>query len=80
LRLTSKAAFTAAILAVMAGPATARPVPQQPESVSGRSALIQEAGVAEKKAATKSWFKRKGNQTSNWFKRQKNKVEKKLAD
>jgi hypothetical protein len=77
----SKAVLTAALLAIVAGSEVkALPtVVSSAHAVSGPG-LAQEAGLAEKKAATKSWFKRKGHQTAEWFNRQKNKIEKKLAD
>ena len=81
MRLSFKAAATVAVLAIVTSSAAiARPHPVQLTDLTRESNLIEEAGLAQKKAATKAWFKRKGNQTANWFNRQKNKVERKLAD
>ena len=54
--------------------AHAAPLPVQSSFVGNDSAVVP-AGISERKAATKAWFKRKGQQTSNWFQRQKRKLE-----
>jgi hypothetical protein len=81
LRKVSKTALATVFFAIVAGSgAMALPNVVPSAHVVGGPELIHEAGFAERKAATKAWFKRKGNQTANWFNRQKNKIEKKLAD
>lgn len=74
------AAIVAATILMTQSAAVAVPVPAFPPDAAAGTGLVQEASLAQKKAATKAWFKRKGNQTANWFNRQKNKVERKLAD
>lgn len=49
-------------------------LPVQPAVVMTEG-IIHPAGLSERKAATKAWFKRKGHQTANWFQRQKRKLE-----
>jgi hypothetical protein len=82
LRISIATMSAAAFIALAPGsPARALPITvHSAGDAVNRPSVVQQAGVSQRKAATKAWFKRKGNQTANWFSRQKNKVEKKLAD
>jgi hypothetical protein len=75
LRTLAKIAAAAAFGVTQAvSAAHAAPLPVQSSFVGNDSAVVP-AGISERKAATKTWFKRKGQQTSNWFQRQKRKLE-----
>jgi hypothetical protein len=75
LRALAILVFAATIAVIQAAStAQAAQLPVQ-SSFSRNDNIVEPAGLSERKAATKAWFKRKGQQTSNWFQRQKRKLE-----